>query len=163
MIGTIREASAKIAALATRVEKLLGAPPYLVAARFSRKYIDANRIEAEAIESPQAKPVYDAYHEQIRQFRTVAALLEKHGPDALIGPKSVFGAVEAKGLEALATAILGSDHLVWDETSLDGELVAEVLWDWSSPDSDAGLTTETIALHKKLLLNPPKPKLTSQN
>ena len=73
------------------------------------------------------------------------------------------GTVEAKGLEALATAILGSDRLVWDETSLDGELVAEVLWDWSSPDSDAGLTTETIALHKKLLLNPPKPKLTSQN
>ena len=73
------------------------------------------------------------------------------------------GTVSASGLEALATAILGSDRLVWDETSLDGELVAEVLWDWSSPDSDAGLTTEAVALHKKLLLDPPKPKLTSPN
>ncbi|HJQ98497.1 MAG TPA: hypothetical protein VJ826_09290 [Candidatus Polarisedimenticolaceae bacterium] len=66
-------------------------------------------------------------------------------------------------LETLATAILGSDRLVWDETSLDGELVAEVLWDWSSPDSESGLSSETIALHRKLLLNPPKPKLTSPN
>ena len=73
------------------------------------------------------------------------------------------GTVAASGLEALATAILGSDRLVWDETSLDGELVAEVLWDWSSPDSDAGLTTEAVALHRKLLLDPPKPKLTSPN
>lgn len=73
------------------------------------------------------------------------------------------GAVPASALEALATAILGSDRLVWDETSLDGELVAEVLWDWSSPDSDAGLTTEAVALHRKLLLDPPKPKLTSPN
>ena len=73
------------------------------------------------------------------------------------------GAVSASGLETLATAILGSDRLVWDETSLDGELVAEVLWDWSSPDGDAGLTTESVALHRKLLANPPKPKLTSPN
>jgi hypothetical protein len=56
-----------------------------------------------------------------------------------------------------------SDRLVWDETSLEGELVAEVLWDWSSPDSESGLSSETIALHRKLLVNPPKPKLTSPN
>jgi hypothetical protein len=66
-------------------------------------------------------------------------------------------------LGTLATAILGSDRLVWDETSLEGELVAEVLWDWSSPDSESGLSSETIALHRKLLVNPPKPKLTSPN
>ena len=73
------------------------------------------------------------------------------------------GGLAPSALETLATAILRSDRLVWDETSLDGELVAEVLWDWSSPDADGGLSSETIALHKKLLANPPKPKLTSPN
>jgi hypothetical protein len=71
--------------------------------------------------------------------------------------------LDAGALGTLATAILASDRLVWDETSLDGELVAEVLWDWSSPDSENGLSSETIALHRKLLANPPKPKLTSSN
>jgi len=69
----------------------------------------------------------------------------------------------ADALGRLATAILGSDRLVWDETSLEGELVAEVLWDWSSPDAEAGLSSETIALHRRLLVHPPKPKLTSPN
>lgn len=116
--------------LHAQLAKRLGAQPYLVAARFSRKYIDANRAEAEAIESPAAKPAYEAYHGRIRQFvaeirqkfpkggvlidlhgqaeepfvlhrgtrngRTVAALLEKHGPDALTGPKSILGVVASR-------------------------------------------------------------------
>jgi len=125
-------------ALEAQIANRLGAKPYVVIARFSRRYIDANRIEAEAIESPQAKPAYDAYHEQIRRFiaeirtrfpkggvlldvhgqatdprvlhrgtrngRTVAALLERHGPEALIGPKSLLGVVEAKGYKVFPPA-----------------------------------------------------------
>jgi len=55
-------------ALAKRLKDVLGAEPYVVAARFSRKYIDANRAEAEAFESPEAKPAYEAYHNRIRAF-----------------------------------------------------------------------------------------------
>jgi N-formylglutamate amidohydrolase len=55
-------------ALAKHLSERLGGTPYVVAARFNRKYIDANRAEAEALESPQAKPAYDAYHAAIRRF-----------------------------------------------------------------------------------------------
>ena len=73
--------------LAKHLGIALGAQPYVVAARFSRKYIDANRAEAEAFESPEAKPAYDAYHNQIRlfisqikeQFPQGALLLDVHG------------------------------------------------------------------------------------
>jgi len=47
---------------AAALEKALGGRPYLVIARFDRKYIDANRAPADAYESPAAQPVYDAYH-----------------------------------------------------------------------------------------------------
>jgi N-formylglutamate amidohydrolase len=40
----------------------------VVAVRFSRKYIDANRAEADAFDAPEAKPAYDAYHGHIRRF-----------------------------------------------------------------------------------------------
>lgn len=74
-------------ALATHIERHLGAPPYLVAARFSRRYIDANRPAAAAYESPAAGPGYDAYHQaisryiaQIReQFPQGALLIDIHG------------------------------------------------------------------------------------
>lgn len=118
-------------ALAKHLADELGAQPYLVAARFSRKYIDANRAEVDAFDSPHAKPVYDAYHGHIRHFiaqirerfprgallldvhgqpedpgsvhrgtrngLTVAALIRKHGPEALTGPKSILGVVQRKG------------------------------------------------------------------
>jgi N-formylglutamate amidohydrolase len=118
-------------ALATHIERSVGAAPYVVAARFSRKYIDANRDETEAFDSPQAKPVYEAYHARIRAFvaqvrerfprggllldvhgqsedpsvvhrgtrngATVTKLLKTHGPEALVGPKSVFGVVRHRG------------------------------------------------------------------
>jgi N-formylglutamate amidohydrolase len=120
-------------AVAKHLETSLGARPYLVAARFTRKHIDANRAPAEAYESPNAKAAYDAYHGEIRRFvaeirarhpqgallldvhgqsddlavlhrgtqngATVAALLRKRGPDALTGPKSLFGVIHGKGFK----------------------------------------------------------------
>jgi N-formylglutamate amidohydrolase len=128
-------------AVSKHLGKALGAEPYLVAARFSRKYIDANRAEEDAFDSPQAKPVYDAYHGQIRQFiaqikerfpqggllldihgqaddpgtlhrgtrngTTVAALVRKHGSDALGGPQSVLGVVQARGYKVFPPNALG--------------------------------------------------------
>jgi len=55
-------------ALSKRLRTALGDDPYLVAARFSRKYVDANRAEAEAFESADANPVYQAYHNRISAF-----------------------------------------------------------------------------------------------
>jgi N-formylglutamate amidohydrolase len=55
-------------ALAERLERELGARPYLVAARFHRQYADANRAEGEAFESPAAKRPYARYHQRIHEF-----------------------------------------------------------------------------------------------
>ena len=74
-------------ALARHLETALSGQPYIVAARFSRKYIDANRAESEAFDSPHAKPAYDAYHNRIRlsisqikeRFSQGALLLDIHG------------------------------------------------------------------------------------
>ena len=117
--------------VASQLERLLGEKPYVVAARFSRKYIDANRSEGEAFEeSPAARQAYNAYHDAIRRFveelrerfprgallvdihgqsedpavvhrgtqngATVSALLHSRGPEALIGPSSVLGVLQAK-------------------------------------------------------------------
>jgi len=118
-------------ALARHLTNSLGGQPYFVAARFSRKYIDANRAEIDAFDSPHAKPAYGAYHGQIQNFiaqikerfpqgallldvhgqsedpgvvhrgtrngATVAALIRKHGPEALSGPNSILGVVQSKG------------------------------------------------------------------
>lgn len=52
-------------AVATKLVGRLGGKPFLVVARFERKYLDANRSAAAAYESPAAKPFYDAYHEAL--------------------------------------------------------------------------------------------------
>jgi N-formylglutamate amidohydrolase len=46
----------------------LGVTPYLVAARFSRKAIDANRAPEEAFDDDAARPLYRAYHGRIEGF-----------------------------------------------------------------------------------------------
>jgi N-formylglutamate amidohydrolase len=69
-------------ALANRLHKQLGARPYLVAARFSRKYIDANRKETTAYNGKEAKLYYDEYHRRIREF--IAEIRQKHPGGALL-------------------------------------------------------------------------------
>ncbi len=102
--------------LADALERKLGRRPYVVIARFQRKYIDANRPAKDAYESPDAKAVYDAYHAAIASARgDVAArwgrgaLLDVHGqamiPDAVIrgtqNGRTISALIERSGRAAL--------------------------------------------------------------
>jgi len=69
-------------AVASAIERLTGQRPYVVVAHFSRRQIDANRPAEEAVESEEARKVYDAYHDALRQFR--AEILARHGTGILI-------------------------------------------------------------------------------
>jgi len=61
---------------------LKGRKPYVVAARFHRKYIDANRAAEEAYESPAAKAIYEDYHQHIRD--SVAETRRRFGGEGLL-------------------------------------------------------------------------------
>jgi N-formylglutamate amidohydrolase len=72
---------------AERLGERLGKRPFLVVARFSRKVLDANRAEADAMESTEVLPAYRAYHDQIaayieeirQKFPGGALLVDVHG------------------------------------------------------------------------------------
>ena len=113
-----------------KLAERLGAKPFLVIARFERKYVDANRPEAAAYESNGAKPYYDGYHRAIQAAcenirvnwsagllldvhgqrtepdtifrgtdngRSVTALEQKFGREALTGPRSILGQLAMRG------------------------------------------------------------------
>ncbi|MDB5309621.1 MAG: N-formylglutamate amidohydrolase [Gemmataceae bacterium] len=75
---------------AAELEKELGGKPWVVVARFDRKYIDANRPPDGAYEAEAAKPYYDAYHDPltaackaVREAYGGGLLLDVHGQGAL--------------------------------------------------------------------------------
>jgi N-formylglutamate amidohydrolase len=51
--------------VAGKIQERLGAKPFLVIARFERKYIDVNRSDFAAYETAAAKIYYEAYHQAI--------------------------------------------------------------------------------------------------
>lgn len=55
-------------ALSAAIEAKMGQKPYLVVAKFARKYADVNRPSTIGYESPAAKPVYEAYHQTLTRF-----------------------------------------------------------------------------------------------
>jgi N-formylglutamate amidohydrolase len=81
---TVRdENTAELAeAFAAELEKLLDGKPWVVVARFDRKYLDVNRPRAEGYESDRAKPYYDAYHDPLAA--AVKAVREKFGRGLLL-------------------------------------------------------------------------------
>lgn len=112
-------------ALAKKLKDILGAEPYVVAAKFHRKYIDANRAETAAFEDANARPVYLAYHRQIREYvdevrqkyPSGALFLDIHGQSTDLdtvhrGTKNgatVTNMLEKQGMDALSgeKSILG--------------------------------------------------------
>jgi N-formylglutamate amidohydrolase len=51
--------------LAITLGSKMGARPFLIVARFERKYIDANRAPGDAYEDLHARPYYEAYHRSL--------------------------------------------------------------------------------------------------
>lgn len=77
---------------AAAIAKELGGEPYLVIARFERKYCDANRPAVGAYEDDAAKAVYDAYHravkaacDEVKKTWGAGLLLDVHGQAASAG------------------------------------------------------------------------------
>lgn len=91
--------------IADEYEDLYGTRPYVVAANFHRKYIDANRTINNAIEHVNAQPFYNFYHQkvnqyiqQIKQNYQRGLLLDIHGqaslPDKIVrGSRNGFSVV----------------------------------------------------------------------
>ena len=55
------------------------------------------------------------------------------------------------GPQAVAGLILESDNFAWDEESPEGELVAEILWDWAMPEDEAPPTSEAVSACRRKL------------
>lgn len=67
---------------AAELEKKLGGKPWVVVARFDRKFLDANRPPDQSYESPAAKPFYAAYHGPL--VAACKAVKAKHGRGLLL-------------------------------------------------------------------------------
>jgi N-formylglutamate amidohydrolase len=68
--------------MAAEIRRLTGQAPYVVVAKFQRKFIDANRPAELAFDSPAALAYYDLYHRSIRDF--VDEILRTHPAGLLI-------------------------------------------------------------------------------
>lgn len=109
--------------IAAHLEARLGKRPYIVIARFNRKYLDANRPAKDAMQSEQALPAYRAYHEQIaafvadakRKFPAGALLVDVHGqadePDIIFrGTRA--GLTTTTLLKRFGAAALRGEHSI---------------------------------------------------
>lgn len=112
--------------IADALEKQLGKRPYVVIARFHRKYLDANRSPGKAYEAASVKEVYDAYHDAIQNAREeiverfgFGLLLDIHGQNS--APNMIFrGTNDGRTANHLANRF-GRTSLT-GPTSLFGEL-----------------------------------------
>lgn len=115
--------------IAERVASILEARtdkrPYPVIALFSRKYLNANRSEQDAMESEDALPAYKACHEQIAAyisevkatFPAGALLVDVHGQSddpnttfrgtrsgLMLQPVATYGSQRSEGIDAIQLA-----------------------------------------------------------
>lgn len=126
--------------LADAIEKKLGKRPYIVAARFHRKYIDANRPAKDAYESDEAKPHYDAYHAALAAARADVTkrfgrglLIDIHGQGTT--PHVIYrGTQNGKTTKHLVEKY-GRDSLIGGE-SLFGQIAARGITVIPPVDSD---------------------------
>jgi len=114
---------------ASILEAKTGKRPYLVIALFSRKYLDANRAQSEAMESDDALPAYKAYHDHIaayvaevkEKFPAGSVLLDVHGQSD--DPNTTFRGTRS-GLTAKRLLSRAGQSCLQGDQSIAGVLAA---------------------------------------
>jgi N-formylglutamate amidohydrolase len=88
------------------LEKALDGKPWVVIARFERKYLDVNRAPEEGYENEKAKPYYTAYHDALAA--ACKAVKEKFGRGILldIHGNAVYPNAICRGTQNLKTVAL---------------------------------------------------------
>ena len=108
--------------IAEEVKRLTGKQPYLVMAKFHRRFIDANRRADEGYGSPGCKADYDYYHATIRGFVDEvrrkyprAMLFDVHGqavyPDSILRGTQDGRTVKTLLAHAGAPGLTGPDSV----------------------------------------------------
>jgi N-formylglutamate amidohydrolase len=145
--------------LASKIAAKLGVKPFVVIARFDRKFLDVNRPASGAYESAAAQPFYDAYHralqqssEKVRAQWGGGLLLDLHGQGAEIDTiyrgtdngETVAALVQRYGKEAITGA-----HSIFGQLAAKGY---RVLPDPSADDRErryvGGYTARTYGSHR---------------
>jgi N-formylglutamate amidohydrolase len=92
------------------LEKATGGKPWVVIARFERKYLDVNRPRAEGYESEKAKPYFDAYHDPLAA--ACKAVKDEFGRGLLldIHGNAVYPNAICRGTQNLKTVALLKDR-----------------------------------------------------
>jgi N-formylglutamate amidohydrolase len=115
--------------LADAIGKRTGKRPFVVIARFHRKFIDANRAPGSAYESERAKPVYDAYHQALAKAREEVVarwgrglLLDVHGQAAALN--TIFRGTRDGTTTSHLTRLHGREALTGGN-SLFGQLASQ--------------------------------------
>jgi N-formylglutamate amidohydrolase len=116
-------------AIGAAMERELGGRPYVVIARFHRRFIDANRPPADGFEHPGAKPHYDAFHgaidaasDEIRRTWGRGLLLDIHGQIAEVD--GIYRGTRDGRTVSDLLRLHGDDALVGPQSIL-GRLAAE--------------------------------------
>jgi hypothetical protein len=118
--------------------------------------LDAARAERLASRDAAVPVQADLERDVVLTRNDLARLAEAH----------LAGGLSVATLTIVARAILASERITWNEAGDDGELIAEILWDWSAPDDQFPLTTQDVAAHRGRLLSSDKPsksRMTSTN
>jgi N-formylglutamate amidohydrolase len=146
-------------AVANAIGNRLGANPFLIIARFDRKYVDANRPHAAAYESAAAKPYYEAYHraledasESVRKQWAGGILLDIHGQGA--ETSTIFrGTDNGKSVSALQKkfgkdALTGPKSIVGQMAAKGYKFVPNGVGDAKEQRYTGGYTTRTYGSHR---------------
>lgn len=142
-------------AAAREIESLLGKKPWVVIAKFSRKYADVNRPEKYGAECDAAREQYKIYHNSVRQ--AVNAVRAKFGKGILVDIHGQGVDKEAvfRGTQNLKTVAGSSDDRLCGEKSFLGVLEksgvriipdARHARDKEHPKFNGGYTVQTYGL-----------------
>jgi hypothetical protein len=112
--------------------------------------INADSLNAD-VEGSEQKTSHDVYAVSVTQINQIDGFNISLKHLIKLCDDIIRGNVSFKNLNIIAYALVMSEYFYWDTDTIDGQITAQVLFDWNNPDIGHPITNANLILWKAYL------------
>ena len=104
------------------------------------------------VEGSKVKTGYDTFNINVEQYKPNKEFKVKIHHILKLCDDCLNGFISPKNLNIISFALICSDNFIWEEDTIEDDIITKTVYDWDNPEINYKLTEDNLLLWKEFLM-----------